>query len=336
MITLGIETSCDETALAIVEIKSSTEVRVLGEVLSSQIELHQMYGGVVPELASREHLKALPLLFDGVLKASKLSPLDIHAISVTKGPGLKGCLLTGLDFAKGLSQGLSVPFIGVNHIEAHMLSPLLEDEKPSFPYLSLVVSGGHTELSIVRSIGDYRLLSRTGDDAAGEAFDKSANLLGLPYPGGPNLSKLAAPYSGKKFNLPKVMREAKGFSFSGLKTAISLLVKEHSEALAGDIELRGELAAAIETSIVDAITYKVKEAISEAGIKNLGVSGGVAANTRLRKELNINGVRTYFARPSYCTDNGVMIAYAGGLRLLKGESSPLTVTVNPSWRVEDL
>ena len=335
MIILGIESSCDETALSLLRLDESRKPTILSELISSQIVLHQEYGGVVPELAAREHLKNLPLLYTQILESSGVSLHAIDAIAVTTGPGLKGCLLMGLGFAKGLSLSSGKPLIGVNHIEGHVLSPFLTTSI-QFPYLCLVVSGGHTELVIVKNIGEYHIIARTTDDAAGEAFDKSAALLGIPYPGGAQLSRLADSVSGSDFVLPKVMREAKGFSFSGLKTAINLLVKK-TPLKGEDDPTRASLAWAIQESIVDALWYKVKKALEETKLTSLAIVGGVAANRRLKEVLgNIKGITVFTPTSQHCTDNATMIAYAGALRVARGEMSAHTISVTPRWPIEEL
>ena len=229
---LGIESSCDESAAAILQYEiDSSDVHIVSEFISSQVALHQSYGGVVPELAAREHLRNLPFVVSEVLDRAKLAVKDLSSIAVSRGPGLKGCLLMGLNFARGLALSATVPLIGVNHIEAHLLSARLDNPDLEYPFLALIVSGGHTEVHYVPEVGKYELIARTIDDAAGEAFDKSANLLGFPYPGGAALAALAGEASSSRFKLPKVMRESEGFSFSGLKTAIALLVRKHEEDL---------------------------------------------------------------------------------------------------------
>lgn len=335
MLILGIETSCDETAVAVLSSnEAGTNFALCAEVVSSQIKLHEAYGGVVPELASREHLKNLPIVLDQVLKEAQCELNDIELIAVTRGPGLKGCLLIGLDFAQGLALAHSISIIGVNHIEGHLLSPLYEDPSISFPYLGLIVSGGHTEIVRVDGVGRYSLIARSADDAAGEAFDKAAALLGFSYPGGPQLAKLADTSKNNIFSLPKVMREAEGFSFSGLKTAISLLIKKNKDALASDEELRAKLCAAIQDSIVDALCYKLKKAIKETSIRTVCVGGGVSANQCLRRSIQaIKGVTTHFPALKYCTDNGVMIAHTGALRFMRGERMELGADVKSRWPV---
>lgn len=325
---LGIETSCDESAAAVVSKQPDGSFQVNSNVISSQADLHALYGGVVPELAAREHLKNLPLVFKKALEDAKVSIQDIDAIAVTQGPGLKGCLLIGCDFARGISDSSGVPLKGVNHIEAHVLSGLLV-HKLNFPFLSLVVSGGHTELSQVNGIGDYTLLAKTGDDAAGEAFDKSATLLGLPYPGGVELSKLASSVSKSRFKLPIGLKGKDGFSFSGFKTAVSLLVQNNLTE-----ETKPEIAWAVEEGIVSALLEKIERASSNTGLKEIVVSGGVAANKRLRERLTNHKFLKFYPVPlEFCTDNAAMIAAAAMLRFEAGLNDTLSSEVFPRWPI---
>lgn len=308
MVLLAIESSCDESAVALLEQYDSGVVSVRAELISSQIDTHRLYGGVVPEIASREHLKALPVLVKQVVQKADCQLSDLSAIAVTQGPGLKGCLLMGICFARGLAHARRVPLFGVHHIEGHILAPLLDNPDLQPPYLALVVSGGHTEIIQVDAIGSYRVLARTSDDAAGEAFDKSAHLLGFPYPGGAQLAALADTVTASRFKLPKVMREAPGFSFSGLKTAVSLLIKKQ----AGELEdplIRAELAFAIQAAIVDALCFKLKKAIKETGIKTVALTGGVAANSFLRTMVSSLTDSLYAPHIVHCTDNAAMIGY---------------------------
>jgi N6-L-threonylcarbamoyladenine synthase len=333
MIVLGIETSCDESAVALIRYNANGSHELLGELISSQNNIHEQYGGVVPEFASREHLRNLPLLYDSLLSKCNLSLNEIDLIGVTQGPGLKGCLLIGLSFAQGLSQASGKPIVGVNHIEGHLLAPRLDNPDLKFPYLCLIVSGGHTEILEVRGVGDYELIARTQDDAAGEAFDKSANLLSLPYPGGARLAALADSVPTSRFKLPKVMREQAGFSFSGLKTAFLLLTKKHEqELLAPDI--RAELAHVVQGAIVDTLLFKTKEALKERGLKQVAVSGGVAANKKLREEISkIRGVQGFFPSGMHSTDNAAMIAYVAGERYRAGIISN-DLSAQARWPVE--
>lgn len=338
-LTLAFETSCDESAVAVLD-----NGKVLSSLISSQISLHALYDGVVPELASREHIKNLPMLFSEALKSAGVGIGDIKGIAVTQGPGLKGCLLIGIGFAKGLAVQHGLPFLGVNHIEGHVFSPFVgQKELPSFPFLALIVSGGHTELHLVKGLGEYECLTRTGDDAAGEAFDKAASLLGLPYPGGRMLSEKAA--TAREHNetlppgatLPKVAREIPQFSFSGLKTAIALLVKKT------DVKYSAALCRAIEESIVDAILFKTKKTIQtlkERGIdpQSLVVGGGVSANTYLKTmlEKEFTAFPVIISPPWLATDNAAMIGWVGEKRLERKEKSTLNIDALPSWRIEEL
>jgi len=346
VIVLGIETSCDESAVSLLRFDES--ITILAEEISSQTELHEAYGGVVPELASREHLKNLPLLLSKVLNESGTDLQSIDSIAVTRGPGLKGCLLIGVCFAKGLSLAHEVPLIGVNHIEGHVFSCLLENPDVKPPFLSLIVSGGHTEILVVEELGNYKVVARTIDDAAGEAFDKAANLLNFVYPGGAKLGAAAdsfGPPSGK-FVLPKVMREAEGFSFSGLKTAIALLIKKSSACSDGmSSNTIGDLASTIQEAITETLVHKLQKAVNETGISKIAVAGGVSANARLRKkceELTLRGapVTCYFSSRTHCMDNASMIALVGGLRAkkfgLKDLSSGLSMDVVSRWPLEGL
>lgn len=325
---LGIETSCDESAAAVVSRTEDGKFVVHSNVISSQADLHALYGGVVPELAAREHLKNLPLVFKKALEDANVSITEIDAIAVTQGPGLKGCLLIGCDFARGISDSSGVRLKGINHIEAHVLSGLLV-HKLKFPFLSLVVSGGHTELSQVNGIGDYTLLAKTGDDAAGEAFDKSATLLGLPYPGGVELSKLASTVSKSRFTLPIGLKGKDGFSFSGFKTAVSLLVQNNLTE-----ETKPEIAWAVEEGIVSALLEKIERASSNTGIREIVVSGGVAANRRLRERLTNHKFLKFYPVPlEFCTDNAAMIAAAAILRSEAGLNDNLSPEVFPRWAI---
>ena len=340
---LGIETSCDETGISLIETKGGdTAVTVVKEVIHSQIDLHADYGGVVPELAAREHLKNLPLLTDSVLSDAGIGVGELDLIAVTVGPGLKGCLLSGMLFASGLAASHNVPVYGVNHIEAHVLSVLLENPELQFPFLTLVVSGGHTELHLVTAVGEYALLARTIDDAAGEAFDKSAKLLGLPYPGGPTLSKLGDSFTEtptfdgtSRFSLPRVMLKQPGFSFSGLKTAISLMIAaEQKDDTSMETPLVSELAWTIQESIVELLIRKVRRAVKETQCKTLAVCGGVSANRRLREALDSEeGLSCHFPSMRHCVDNGTMIALTAHLRHSAGlPSAPFEA--KPRWPIE--
>jgi len=335
MLVLGIESSCDETGLAIIEIDDCGASVLRVEVLSSQVELHERYGGVVPELASREHLRNLPILFEQLLELTGYTLGDIDAIGVTCGPGLKGCLLVGVTFALGLSGASSVPVLPVNHIEGHILSAQMHYSELQAPYLALVVSGGHTEIILVEEVGRYRCICRTQDDAAGEAFDKSANLMGLGYPGGVRLANLADSFQGtSEFSLPRVAREIESFSFSGLKTAVSLLIKKHAQDCVNDQELISEIAWTIQDAIVDAIVYKTSKALSSHNIP-LVVCGGVSANEQLRNRLKALHEDVYFPPLKHCVDNGAMIAYAAACHLQLGHEFG-KLDIHSRWPVESL
>lgn len=334
MFVLGIDTSCDDTGIAVIKAGSQDLSTIVAENVSSQVDLHLPYGGVVPELAARSHMQNLPLVLEHTLKEAEISLSDLSAIGVTRGPGLKGCLLMGVSFAKGLALARNIPLLGINHIEGHVLAAQLDNPELSFPFLALVVSGGHTEIIIAHELGSYELVARTIDDAAGEAFDKSAHLLGFPYPGGPALARLADECSGSSFNLPKVMREAEGFSFSGLKTAIALLIKKEQEQLD---RVRAELAHAIQQAIIDALEFKVKKALEETGLKRLAVTGGVSANVALRTRLTaLNACSVYFPKMSHSIDNGAMIAYTALKRFQNGERHNLELDVLSRWPLEEL
>lgn len=311
---------------------------LLAHELWSQIDLHRLYGGVVPELASRDHVQRLPQLLQAALEKSKTKPDQLLGIAYTAGPGLVGALLTGAALARSLALGWSVPALGIHHLEAHLLAPLLEPLAPGFPQTALLVSGGHTMLIDVRGIGDYRLLGETRDDAAGEAFDKSAKLLGLPYPGGPQLARLAEEGRPGVFDLPRPMLDRPGceFSFSGLKTAVMLAVRA---APLTDTR-RADLARAVQDAIVDTLCVKALRALDQTGHRTLVVAGGVGANRALRERLALEagkiGVRVYYPRPEFCTDNAAMVAVAGMQRLRAGEHSPGGIGVRARWSLAEL
>lgn len=317
MIILGIESSCDETGVALYD----TEKGLLSHQLHSQVAMHAAYGGVVPELASRDHVQRLIPLIENVLRESVCSLSMVDAIAVTEGPGLGGALLVGRSVAAGLGVALNKPVVGIHHLEGHLLSPLLSEPRPEFPFVALLVSGGHTQLMAVRAVGQYELLGETLDDAAGEAFDKTATLLGLGYPGGPALSKLAERGDASQFSLPKPMINSGDldFSFSGLKTAVMNEAARLARAGSGDTQSRADLAAAFEVSVVAVLVSKCIRALTATGMSRLVVSGGVGANARLRRELvaaaGKNRAEVYFPPLHLCTDNGAMIAFAAALRL---------------------
>jgi len=334
MKVLGIESSCDETGIAVYDSESG-EIR---QRLYSQIERHREYGGVVPELASRDHVvKAAPMLAEIVGEIGGIGAVD--AIAYTRGPGLIGALMVGANLARGLAWALDKPLLGVHHMEGHLLAPMLGGESPEVPFVALLVSGGHTLLVDVREFGDYRILGETLDDAVGEAFDKTAKLLGLPYPGGPQLAALADGVAGSRFEFPRPMTNRPGleFSFSGLKTAALNIVREHEPL---DDPIRAEIAHAFQQAVVDTLRIKCRRALEETGYRDLVIAGGVGANRHLRAELQRHvgeiGGRVYFPALEYCTDNGAMIAYAGALRLLAGQRDEDVCDVLARWSLEDL
>lgn len=338
MKVLGIETSCDETGVAVYD----TVTGLRAHALYSQIALHAEYGGVVPELASRDHVRKLLPLVRQTLADAGLEASDLDGVAYTAGPGLVGALLVGAGVARSLAWALDVPAIGVHHMEGHLLAPLLEDDpergRPEPPFVALLVSGGHTQLVHVEAIGRYRLLGETLDDAAGEAFDKTAKLMGLPYPGGPQLAALAE--QGRpgvfKFARPMTDRPGLDFSFSGLKTQV-LLAWQASDR--GE-QTRADIARGFEDAVVDTLAIKCERALDAAGCDTLVVAGGVGANKRLRAKLDETtrrrGGRVSFPRPQFCTDNGAMIAFAGALRLAAGQHGDLGVKVTPRWDMATL
>lgn len=334
MRVLGIETSCDETGIAIYDGTQG----LLAHQLFSQVDLHKQYGGVVPELASRDHVRRILPLVRACLEQADCELSSIDAVAYTAGPGLMGALLVGTAVGRSLAYALSVPAIGVHHMEAHLLAPLLEQDVPSFPFLALLVSGGHTQLVEVKAIGEYSLLGESVDDAAGEAFDKTAKLLGLPYPGGPAISALAEKGNSQRFRFPRPMTDRPGldFSFSGLKTyALNTFNNEP-----GDEQTRADIARAFVDAVVDTFIIKCRRAVEKTGLNQLVVAGGVSANKQLRAGLvelmsDING-RVYFPRPEFCTDNGAMIAYCGFLRLQQGQTEDLNFQARARWSMLDL
>lgn len=313
MLILGIETSCDETGVALYDSARG----LLGHALHTQAALHAEYGGVVPELASRDHIRRVLPLTREVLKQAKAGLQAIDAVAYTAGPGLAGALLVGAGVAEGLAWSLGVPAIGIHHLEGHLLAPLLENPAPGFPFIALLVSGGHTQLMRVGGIGQYELLGETLDDAAGEAFDKTAQLLELGYPGGPHIARLAAQGQAGRTKLPRPMLHSHDldFSFSGLKTAVMLQVKNR----ALDAAARAHIAAEFQAAIVDVLVAKSVQAVQQSGLERLVVAGGVGANISLREKLTAaaasNGFSVFYPAPQFCTDNGAMIAFAGAMRL---------------------
>lgn len=337
MIVLGIETSCDETGIGVY----CSERGLLADGLYSQVEIHARYGGVIPELASRDHVrKTLPLIRE-VLAEAELELSGIDGIAYTAGPGLVGALLVGASVGRALAAGLDVPALGVHHMEGHLLAPLLEGGGLEFPFLALLVSGGHSQLVRAEGIGDYTMLGESLDDAAGEAFDKVAKMLGLPYPGGPHLARLAERGDPERFDFPRPMTKRPGleFSFSGLKTYVRTVIAEQRESAAElDEQTRADIARAFEEAMVDTLAIKCRRAIRQTGLESLVIAGGVSANKRLRQVLEerLGAGAVHYAAPRYCTDNGAMIAYAGCMRLLAGESDGLEIQVRPRWPLESL
>ena len=341
MLVLGIETSCDETGVALYD---GTQRALLAQALHSQIDMHQAYGGVVPELASRDHIRRLVPLIRSVLAEAGRQIKDIDAIGYTEGPGLAGALLVGAGVANALAFALRCPVIGIHHLEGHLLSPLLSDPAPEFPFVALLVSGGHTQLMNVSGVGRYQLLGETLDDAAGEAFDKTAHLLGLPYPGGPQIARLAQSGKPKAIIFPRPMLQSGTleFSFSGLKTAVLTAVKRYGDAGPG-VEARADLARGFEEAIVDVLTAKSISALQQTGHRRLVVAGGVGANQRLRAALiraaTDISCEVFFPELAWCTDNGAMIAFAAALRLADPNqklADPTRFGVRPRWPLADL
>jgi len=328
---LGIETSCDETGVAVYD----TATGLRAHALHSQARVHADYGGVVPELASRDHVRRAIPLIERVLDEAGLARTDLDAVAYTAGPGLVGALLVGAAVAQGLAWARRLPALGVHHMEAHLLAPMLEPEPPGFPFVALLVSGGHTQLVAVEGIGRYRMLGDTVDDAAGEAFDKTAQLLGLGYPGGPEIARAATAGRADAYRFPRPMTDRPGldFSFSGLKTAAR-------HALAGSDggdRVRADIARGFEAAVVETLAIKCRRALEQTGMARLVVAGGVGANERLRAALSgLEGVRLYFPRHEFCTDNGAMIAYAGACRLAAGEKSPRRIGARPRWPLTEL
>ena len=338
MKVLGIESSCDETGVAVYDTALSGAAGLRAHAVYSQIALHAEYGGVVPELASRDHVrKLLPLVRQTLAKAG-LTTRDIDGVAYTSGPGLVGALLVGAGVARSLAWALDLPAIGVHHMEGHLLAPLMEDDPPEAPFVALLVSGGHTQLVAVDAIGSYRLLGETLDDAAGEAFDKTAKLMGLPYPGGPQLARLAETGTPGAFRFSRPMTDRPGldFSFSGLKTQVLLAWRDSDQTDA----TRADIARGFEDAVVDTLAIKCERALEAAGCNVLVVAGGVGANKRLRVKLQAmaekRGGRVCFPRPALCTDNGAMIAFAGALRLRAGQHDDASVRVTPRWDMATL
>ncbi len=341
LLVLGIESSCDETGVALVRTESGEAVpRLLAHALHSQIEMHQAYGGVVPELASRDHIRRVLPLTESVLRESGCTLPQVDVVAFTRGPGLAGALLVGAGVACALGAALEVPVLGVHHLEGHLLSPFLSADPPEFPFVALLVSGGHTQLMRVDGVGQYALLGETIDDAAGEAFDKSAKLMGLGYPGGPALSRLAEQGDPKAFKLPRPLLHSGNldFSFAGLKTAVMTQAKK----LGDDLPARkADLAASTEAAIVEVLVKKSLAALAQTGLQRLVVAGGVGANRHLREQLNAacaaRGVRVHYPELHLCTDNGAMIALAAAMRLQAGVAEATrsyAFDVKPRWSLD--
>ncbi len=336
MIVLGIETSCDETGVAVYD----TAAGLLAHRVHTQVDLHAAYGGVVPELASRDHIRLLPLLVRQTLEVAGTEARQLDAVAYTAGPGLAGALLVGASFAQSYAMALDIPALPIHHLEGHLLSPLLSADPPSFPFIALLVSGGHTQLMHVTGVGEYELLGETLDDAAGEAFDKTAKLMGLGYPGGPQLAALAATGIPGRFALPRPMLRSGDldFSFSGLKTAVLNVVSSAD----WDGAYAADLAADFQRAVVDVLCAKALRALKDSGVRQLVVAGGVGANRDLRAALSSEaarrGWRVFYPEPELCTDNGAMIAFAGALRLQGGErpASGVAVGVRPRWPLWEL
>jgi N6-L-threonylcarbamoyladenine synthase len=339
MRVLGIETSCDETGVAVYDSARG----LLAHALHSQIELHAEYGGVVPELASRDHVRRLLPMIKVVLADADTRPEQIDGIAYTAGPGLIGALMVGAAVARALAYAWQVPAIGVHHMEGHLLAPMLEAEPPAFPFVALLVSGGHTQLVRVAAIGAYEMLGESLDDAAGEAFDKAAKMLDLGYPGGPAIARLAAAGDPTRFRFPRPMTDRPGldFSFSGLKTFTLNTVAAHGAADGlPDAQTRADIACAFQEAVVDTLVIKCNRAMEQAGLRTLVIAGGVSANRllreRLERKLAARGARVYYARSEFCTDNGAMIAYAGCQRLLHGGGDDLAIRALPRWPMTSL
>jgi len=338
MRVLGLETSCDETGVAIYD----SEQGLLADALFSQIDLHRIYGGVVPELASRDHVKRMLPLVSEVMSAAGCVSTDIQGIAYTAGPGLVGALLVGASCAQAMAYAWGIPAIGVHHMEGHLLAPMLEEQPPDFPFVALLVSGGHTQLVRVDGIGRYELLGESLDDAAGEAFDKTAKLIGLDYPGGPEIARLATRGTAGRFTFPRPMTDRPGldFSFSGLKTfALNTWQACKAEDDAGE-QTRSDIALAFQQAVVATLAIKCRRALRQTGLKRLVIAGGVSANLALREALEdmaseVRG-QVYYARPRFCTDNGAMIAYAGCQRLQAGQQDGPAIAVHARWSMEQL
>ena len=338
MKVLGIETSCDETGIAIYD----DEQGLIANQLYSQIKLHADYGGVVPELASRDHIRKTVPLIQAALKEANLTSADIDGVAYTAGPGLVGALMVGASIGRSLAYAWNVPAVAVHHMEGHLLAPMLEDNPPQYPFVALLVSGGHTQLISVTGIGQYRLMGESIDDAAGEAFDKTAKLLGLDYPGGAKLSKLAEQGDSSRFHFPRPMTDRPGldFSFSGLKTAAANTIHQYNQGVELDEQTKADIARAFEDALVDTLLIKSRRALEQTGFNRLVIAGGVSANKTLRNKLaELMAQRkgqVYYPRIEFCTDNGAMIAYAGMIHLKQQQYSDLAINVRPRWPLSEL
>lgn len=331
---LGIETSCDETGIAIID----DHLGLLSHQLYSQVKLHADYGGVVPELASRDHVRKIVPLINAAMQQAGCSKDDIDGVAFTQGPGLVGALLVGASVGRSLAYAWDVPAIGVHHMEGHLLAPMLDDPKPAFPFIALLVSGGHTMMVQVNGIGQYQVLGESVDDAAGEAFDKTAKIMGLEYPGGPLLAKLAEQGEPGHYKFPRPMTDRPGldFSFSGLKTFAANTIRAADD----NHQTRANIAYAFQEAVVDTLAIKCKRALKQTGLKRLVIAGGVSANSHLREQLaslmSAIGGQVFYPRLEFCTDNGAMIAYAGLQRLKAGQSTSLSSKAKPRWSLEEL
>jgi N6-L-threonylcarbamoyladenine synthase len=343
MLILGFESSCDETGVALVEADREGTPRLRAQALHSQVAMHADYGGVVPELASRDHIRRVLPLAREVLREAGVVPGEVGRMAYTRGPGLAGALLVGSGFAVALAEALGVPAVGIHHLEGHLLSPFLSVDPPSFPFVALLVSGGHTQLMQVDRVGSYRLLGETIDDAAGEAFDKTAKLLGLGYPGGPALARMAELGDPASFALPRPLKHSGDldFSFAGLKTAVRTQVIKLGDSPCD--QSRADLAAATQAAIVEVLVHKSVVALKTTGLRRLVIAGGVGANTRLREQLGAAcaklGARLHYPEPALCTDNGAMIALAAAMRWQAGlgdEAEAGRFDVKPRWPLDEL
>ncbi|WP_321326258.1 tRNA (adenosine(37)-N6)-threonylcarbamoyltransferase complex transferase subunit TsaD [Thiomicrorhabdus sp.] len=338
MLVLGIESSCDETGVAIYD----TDKGLIAHTLYTQIELHAQYGGVVPELASRDHIRKLTPLIMQTLDEANISKHDLEGIAYTSGPGLMGALLAGASIARSLAYALNIPAVGVHHMEGHLLAPMLEETQPDFPFICLLVSGGHSMIIRVDGIGQYKVLGDTLDDAAGEAFDKTAKLLELGYPGGPNVSNLALKGNAERYKFPRPMVDRPGLdmSFSGLKTFTLNTWQAAIKNNDATEQTKADVCRAFELAVADTLTIKCKRALEQENLNRLVVAGGVSANREIRSKLDALMAKrkgeVFYPRLEFCTDNGAMIAYAGAQRLLAGQTHDLSFATTPRWSLEDL